>query len=431
MELVQAGVDHRSAPLSVRQRLAVDAQHATEWLHVLRGSGWAAEAMLLSTCNRAEAYVVSGSPEAATLALSALRSLVPEAPAEGEGVYVRRTGEDAALHLFRVAAGLESAILGETEIQGQVKEAHRVGLEAGSVGPFLDRLVRGALHAGKRARTETEVSRGAVSHGQAAVEVVRSVFGDLARRTVLVVGAGEMARLAALALAGRPGASYVVANRTPAPAADLAQRLGGVAVALEDVPARLRDAHVAVFATPARILTRAALEEAVSRRRDPLVILDYGVPRNVELPEEPLPGVFSFDLEAIEALMQRGLSARRLAVPAVETIVAEEMAKFASWHRTLRAVPAIRSLHAWAEEVRLAELGALPPGTSDEVRHAVDDITRRLVERLLRRPAARVRQGVEQEDPALPTPDHLRNLFGLPDRDDGGGDAGGAGVPES
>ncbi len=413
MELAQVGVDHRSAPLDVRQRLAVGPDRVAEIVKALRAEPWAGEAMLLATCNRTELYVVGGIEDAPTRMLAALTRLVPGAPEESEGVYLRRVGEDAAIHLFRVCAGLESALVGETEIQGQVKEAHRIGTEAGGVGTFLDRLVRGALHAGKRARTETPLSRGAVSHGQASFEVAKRVFGGLAKRSVLVVGAGEMATLAALALTGHPGASYVVANRTRSSAETLAARLGGTAVGLDEVPRRLHDAHVAVFATGVEILSRAQVEAAVARRRDPLVILDYGVPRNVAASSADLPGVFVYDLEAVEGLMAKALAARREAVPAVEAILEDELSRFRSWHRTLRAVPAIRSLHAWAEEVRRGEVGQLPADAPPEVRAAVDEVTKRLVERLMRRPTARVRQGVEEEDPALPTPDHLRNLFGL------------------
>jgi glutamyl-tRNA reductase len=412
--LVQVGIDHHSAPLAVRERAALPAAGVPALLRAVVAESWAREALVLSTCNRTEAYVVSDDADAPGLLLAALRRAAPDAPREDEGVWLSRAGDLAAEHLFRVAAGLESAILGETEVQGQVKEAHRTAQEAQALGPVLDRLVTAALHAGKRARTDTALSRGAVSHGQAAAEVAKSLFGGLKHRRVLVVGAGEMARLAALALSALPGGSFVVANRSPERAARLAAELPDASPAgLDAVEAHLSEAHVAVFAGGEGALSRAACASAVAKRRDPLLLLDYGVPRCVDPAVTEIPGVFLYDLEALEALTARSLAGRREAVPAVEAILAEELAAFRAWARTRRAAPAIRSLVEWAEALRQAELDRLPDAASPETRAAVDEATRRLVERLLRRPAARVRQGVERQDPALPTPDHLKKVFGL------------------
>jgi glutamyl-tRNA reductase len=419
VDLAQVGVDHRSAPLAVRERVALTPEAVRALLGRLRDEPWASESLCVATCNRTEVYVVSPDPDATTLALGALRAALSDAPPASAGVYLRRVGEDAASHLFRVAAGLESAVLGETEIQGQVKEAHRIGLDSGTVGPFLDRLLRGALRAGKRARTETGLSRGAVSHGHAAADVARRVFGDLRHRSVLVVGAGEMATRAAVALTALPGGAFVVANRSAEAAAALASTLGAGAraVGLDEVPRLLATAHVAVFAGGHAPLDPAVVSAAIERRRDPLLVLDYGVPRNVHPGVADVPGVFLYDLEALEAIVEGGLSARRDAVPEAERVVADEVSRFRTWHRALRAAPALRSLAAWAEEVRRAEVEALPFDASDEVRAAVDDLTRRLVERLLVRPAARVRKGMEEGDPTAPTPDHLRNVFGLPEEE--------------
>jgi glutamyl-tRNA reductase len=415
-DVVEVGVDQRTAPLAVRERIAVPGARVPEVLRALAAEPFVAEAMLVSTCNRTEAYVVAREPDAAPLLLAALRRHLPAAPAEDDPAWAARRGEDATLHLLRVAAGLESAILGETEVLGQVREAHRVASEAGTVGPVLDRLARSALHAGKRVRTDTPIARGALSHGQAAYEVARRVFGGLRHRTVLVVGAGEMARLAATAIAALEGGTFVVANRTREHGEALAAGLPSSTVAsLDDVPSRLAEAHVAVFAGGDAPLSKAQVEAAVARRRDPLLLLDYGVPRLVDPRATDVPGVFLWDLEAVEALVAKSLAARREAVPAAEALVHEELAGLRAWARTLRAVPAIRSLHAWAEDVRRGELAQLPADTPSSTRAAVEEITRRLVERLLRRPAARVRRGVEEGDPALPTPDHLRNLFGLPE----------------
>lgn len=414
MDIVEVGVDPRTAPLPVRERVALPYDRFVPFLRALAEERWLSEALLVSTCNRTEVYVVSPEPAAAELLLAAITRLVPAAPPAEEDCWAKRLGEEAALHLMRVASGLESQILGETEVLGQVKEAHRLGREAGTVGPMLDRLAQSALHAGKRSRTETPLSRGAISHGQASYEVARQVFGGLKQRSVLVVGAGEMATLAATAIAALPGGTFVVANRTRENAERLAATLPSATVTgLDDVPARLSTAHVAIFAGGHDPVTRAQVETAVHRRRDPLLVLDYGVPRLVDPEVAKVPGVFLYDLEAVEALTAKSLASRREAIPAVEAILGEELATFRGWVRTRKAAPLIRSLTSWAEEVRKGEVAQLPADTPPETRATVEEVTKRLVERLLRRPTARVRQGVEKNDPALPTPDHLRNLFGL------------------
>jgi glutamyl-tRNA reductase len=425
--LIQVGLDHHVAPLAVRERVALDAGRVRALLESLREEPWAEEALLVSTCNRTELYLSTTEPDAASLAIARLRRAAPGAPAEESEPWLTRQGDVAAEHLVRVAAGLESAILGETEIQGQVRDAHRLAREAGALGPMLDRLATTALRAGKRVRTETAVSRGAVSHGQAAFEVARRIFGGAKAREVLVVGAGEMATQSAHALSALEDARFVVANRTRENAERLAASLPSArAVGLDDVAAALGTVHVAVFAGGEGCLRRDALEAAIRHRRDPLLLLDYGVPRCVDAAVAEVPGVFLYDLEALEAIVAKSVDERRGSVPACESIVREELDEFRAWARTRRAAPAIRSLVEWAESLRRAELARLPEGTSPEVRAAVDEATRRLVERLLRRPSARVRQGVERDDPALPTPDHLRNLFGLGDDDEGRAEAAGS-----
>jgi len=414
VDIVQVGIDHHAAPISVRERVAITGDRLPSVLAGLKAEPWLSEVLVVSTCNRTEVYAVSTAPDAGALLLGAVRRFVPGAPDESEGFYVRREGQDAAFHLFRVATGLESAILGETEIQGQVKEAHRAALEVKSAGTILDRLASTALKAGKRARTDTPLCRGAVSHGQAAYEVTRQVFGGLKHRTVLVVGAGEMATRAATAIAALPGGRFLVANRTKEPAEHLAALLPGATVTdLADVPARLAEAHVAIFAGGHDALSRAQCEAAAAKRRDPLLVLDYGVPRCVDPTVVGIPGVFLYDLEAMEKILAKSLASRREALPAAEAILEEEFEGFCGWLRTRRVVPAIRTLQSWAEEIRRSELEHLPADAPEAMRAAVDEMTRRIVDRILRRPTARVREGAELGDPAMPTSDHLRNVFGL------------------
>ncbi len=414
MDLYLVGVDPHVAPLEVRERLAVPPERAPALAARLRDVLGAQEALLLPTCNRTELYLVHDSPEVLDQALKALLSALPGAPSPDLGCYVQRSGEAAARHVYRLAAGLESAILGETEIQGQLRDAHAACAAAGASGPVLDRLVRGAVHAGKRARAETAVSAGSVSHGSAAALVARRIFGSLAGREVLVVGAGHIAQQAARALGEGVEARFVISNRTQARAAELAATLPGArTTGLDELPQLLRTAHVVVLAADGAPLPVETVAQALGRRRDPLLVLDLCVPRAAAAAVGELPGVFLYDLESLEAQVASTLAARREAVPRVEAILDEEFAHWRDWVRTQSALPVIRSLHEWADEVRQAELAQLPEDLDPAARAAVEALTRRLVQRLLGRPAARVTQSARAADPRLPTADQLRQLFGL------------------
>jgi glutamyl-tRNA reductase len=423
MELFLVGVDRNVAPIDVRERLSLPKEAVPDALRRIREEGWADEALLLSTCNRTELYVVTRVEDGGERALRALLAALPGAPAEAAGLYRRRRGEAAAEHLFRVAAGLESALVGETEVQGQVRDAHDAAVAAGCGGKFLDRLVRGAVRAGKRARTETKVAAGGVSHGSAAADAARRVFGRLRGHPVLVVGAGAMAVQTARALRGLDADRWVVANRGRESAEALATELGGApVVGLDALRERLAEAHVVVLAAESVALRRGDVEAVLARRRAPLLVVDLGVPRLAEPTIADLPGVFLYDVEDLEDMVAGAVAVRREAVPAVEAILAEEFGQFRAWQRTLRAHPTLRSLQEWAEEVRRDELQRLPRGLAPDTLEAIDEATRRLVQKLLGRPASRVVEGMAKEDPTLPTPEHLRAVFGLDD-DAGSDDA--------
>ncbi len=422
MDVYQAGIDHHSAPLEVRERLALDRDAAIEVARSIHAEGWVDEALVLATCNRTELYVVSRAPRAQEHVLAALLERMPEAPPPDAPCYRQQSGEAAARHLVRIACGLESAILGETEIQGQVRDAHERGLRANSVGAFLDRLLRTAIRAGKRARAETNISAGGLSHGSATLQVVRRVFDTFEDRRVLISGAGQIAAQAARSLSSLDQAAFVVANRTKANARAIANDLPNAEVApLEDLPRHLSACHVAVFATGADPLSADDIKSALHKRRDPLLVVDLGLPRCVDARASELPGVFLYDLEALEAMVADALEVRRGAVIDVDAIIEGEFGRFQTWHRSLGALPAIRSLHEWAEAVRAEELSYLSDEWNDDQRRSLDHLTKRLVRRLLGRASARVARGAEQKDPDLPTPEHLRHLFGLDD--DSGGTA--------
>lgn len=416
--MFHVGVDHHLAPLDVRERVALDAAQARRVCLAMQAEVWAEEVALVTTCNRTELYVATAEPDGADLALAAWLRHIPNAPGPDTGCYRRSGATAAAQHLLRVACGLESAILGETEIQGQVRIAHERAHEVGTLGPVLDRLFQAAVRAGKRARSETSISSGGVSHGSAAAQVVRRIFDPLEDRQVLLVGAGQIAASAARALSDLGEGRLLVVNRTRGKAEALAAQLPRArAEGLEDLGAALAASAVAILASGADALPTALVAGALKRRREPLLLVDLGLPRCVQPEVGALSGVFLYDLEALERLVADALTARREAVPAVESIVGEELAGFRAWLRGRGAVPAIRSLHEWAESIRAAELAYLPADLPDETRRAVEKLTRRLVRRLLGRASARVVQGAGSDDPALPTVADLRSVFGLEEGD--------------
>lgn len=419
MDLVQVGIDHRLAPLEVRERLALATEDVGAVARRIHAEPWADEVLLISTCNRTELYVASPAARAEDLALTALLREVPDAPSEETDCYRKQRGSVAAQYLFRVASGLQSAILGETEIQGQVRMAHAIAQEAGTLGPVLDRLCNAALHAGKRARSETAISDGGVSHGSAALQVVGRVYDDMDGRSVLIVGAGIIATQAARSLATLEGARLRVANRTRERAEELVAELGtGEAHALDELDRHVAEAHVAVFATGAQPLAHETLAAIVAKRRDPLLLVDLGLPRCIDARARDLPGIFLFDLEHLEDLVAEALSARRAAVADVEAIIDDELGRFRGWYKKRRAVPTIRSLHAWAEEIRAEEAAYAGRELPPEMQQTLDRVTKRLVNRLLGRAASRVARGAEDIEANLPTPEHLRHVFGLDENED-------------
>lgn len=427
MELIQVGIDHHLAPLAVRERLALTPEAAADVAWAIYAEPWADEVMVLTTCNRTEAYVASPAANAEALVLDKLLAAMPEAPPADADCYRKQRGVAVVQHLVRVACGLESAILGETEIQAQVRAAHSRGQERGTLGPALDRLAQAALRAGRRARAETPISAGGVSHGSAAVHVVGRVFDSLQDRSVLVVGAGQIAGQAAHAFDDATAAKLIIANRTAANADALVAELsGGRTATLDELPALFSQAHVVVFATgtapvagpavepeAASALTHDALAAAVAKRREPLVVVDLGLPRSVDARAADLPGVFLFDLEDLEALVADALAERRAAIPAAEAIVIEEVSRFRGAYRRLAAAPTIRTLREWAEQIRAEEAAYAARGLPPETREALDRLSQRIVDRLLGRPAGRVAKGAEDADPTLPTAEHLRHVFGL------------------
>ncbi len=415
MRLALAGVSHHRAPLELRERVAVDLETAGALAHDLSSAEAAHETVVLSTCNRTELYLASEDEQGlADLADRALLSLAGPAAESLAPVAYRLADESAALHLFRVAAGLDSMVPGEGEILGQVRDA----FEVGAPGPLLDRVFRMALHAGRRARVETAIGESPASIPAAAAALAQQVFERLDGRRVVLVGAGRMSELTARNLRSRGATVAVVLNRTLERAEELATELDARAAALDQLAGALVDADVVVSSTSAPGLVLAAddLSATVRARRGrPLLLVDLAVPRDVDPALAAIDGCFVYDLDDLEAIVTASLAGRRSEAVEAERIVTEEAERFRAWQASLAVVPAIASLRARAEEIRAAELariearlGRLPEGDRD----VVDTVTAQIVNKLLHLPTVRMKEAAITPDGVLYA-DVVRHLFGL------------------
>jgi glutamyl-tRNA reductase len=400
--LVLVGTSHHRAPIELRERVALDREQASELATRL------GEAVCLSTCNRTELYVAAEDAEdAERRAVEALAALEPQV---AQALY-RLRGPAAALHLFRVAAGLDSLVPGEGEILGQVRAAY----EAGAPGTLLDRVFRQALHAGRKVRAQTAIGESPASVSAAAAALAEQVFGDLDGCRILVVGAGKISEQTARNLLSRGARIGFVANRTLDNASELADRLGAEAIPLDRIGSELADADVVVSSTSSPGYVLAAEEVARARRGRPLLLIDLAVPRDLEPAIHELDGCYLYDIDDLQAIVSETLAGRRNEAERAEAIVAAEAEKFREWHAALDVVPAIASLRARAEEIRDAELrraeGVL--GRLDESeRRAVESIVTQVVNKLLHLPTVRLKQAAVSADGVIYA-EAVRHLFGL------------------
>jgi glutamyl-tRNA reductase len=409
MRLVLVGTSHHRAPLELRERVALGREEARELAARLAGD--AREAVCLSTCNRTELYLVAEAAEQAEHdAVAALAELEPAV----EPALYRLRDQAAALHLFRVAAGLDSLVPGEGEILGQVRVAH----ELGTTGPLLDRVFRQALHAGRKVRAQTAIGESPASVSSAAAALAEQVFGDLEGCAILLVGAGKIGDQAARSLVSRGARISFVANRTLDRAGELAQRLGAKALALEGLEDALLEADVVVASTSASgfVLDAPAIRRVLGRRKGrQLFLIDLAVPRDLDPAIHGLDGCYLYDIDDLEAIVSETLSGRRREAERAEAIVAGEADKFHEWHASLEVVPAIASLRARAEEIREAELrkaDALLGRLDESQRRAVESITAQIVNKLLHLPTVRMKQAAAAADGVLYA-EAVRHLFGL------------------
>ena len=394
MRLSLVGISHHVAPVELRERVALPLDRAAT---LARSLG---DAVCLSTCNRTEVYVAGDDERPA---LTSLEQLAGEPL---QSVAYRMHDDAAAVHLFRVSAGLDSLVPGESEILGQVRAAY----DAARPGPFLDRVFRQALELGKRVRAETAIGESPASVPAAAAALAQQVFGDLKGRRVLLVGAGRIGELAAGSLSARGATIAYVANRNLDAAHQLAARFGGEAVSLDDVPRTLGSVDV-VLASTGAAGTVIGAADLPPRHKRPLFFIDIAVPRDVDPAVAELDGCYLYDIDDLEAVVSETIAGRRAEAEHAERLVALEAQRFKEWRASLDVVPAIASLRARADEIRAAELAKLG-GLPEEERRTLESVTAQILNKLLHLPTVRMKEAAAR-DAGREYADVVRHLFGL------------------
>jgi glutamyl-tRNA reductase len=411
--VVVVGVSHHGAPVEVRERLSVPAAGLATVLHWLRDEVALPEAVVLSTCNRFEVYAAAD--EAAVERL--VGALCGRAGRDLGGCLYRMSGEEAARHAFRVASGLDSLVLGEPQVLGQVKDAYQAAADAGTLGPMLGALRHRTFSVAKRARTETGIGRHAISISHVAVELARKIFGRLEGRQVVLVGSGKMCSLAARRL-GQEGAAVSVVGRTLERARELAATLGGRALPFAALREAMAGADIVISGTssPGTVVAREDVERAVAGRGGrPLFLVDIALPRDVDPAVREVAGVFLYDLDDLRAVAEANLCARRREASHAEELVAREARDFEASQRVRGALPLLAELRRRADAIRrqemeqaLRRMGPLSP----QQQEAMEAVSAAIVNKLLHAPTVHLRQMAREGD-EVPQVMFVRALLGL------------------
>jgi glutamyl-tRNA reductase len=417
-ELLALGISHKTAPVALRERLAFTEADAEEFAAQCTATAEVREAVVISTCNRTEVYLVVGDAvraEADVLGLLARRADIR--PTElAESIYSPRNC-DAARQLYRVTAGLESMILGEAEIQGQVKRAFEAALRTGCTGALSNRLFSAALTTGKRVRSETTIGSSRVSVPSVAVDLASGVLGDLEERHVVILGAGETSELTARALSEQGAGTIFVANRHADRALSLAQRFGGSVVGLDDLPEQLVQADIVVSSTssPHPIVGHEELELVMAQREGrPLLLIDIAVPRDIDARCGEIEGVTLYDIDDLQEVVARNLSTRADQAPQAQEIVEEEIRRFARWLGGLDTLPTVSALrehgNAIVEQILAENAGRWETASPRDLAR-IEAVARAVSNRLLHEPTIRLRGLSEARGHA--SLELARELFGL------------------
>jgi len=423
MEIVLVGLNHRSAPVEVRERVSFTNDQARQAAEELRARGILHETLVLSTCNRSEVYGVP--PETTRESAAALSNYLSsfhsvQLDLLSPSLY-HHYDRNAVRHLFRVASGLDSMMLGEAEILGQVREAYRIAYEHGATGPVLNRLFQGALEVGKRVRSETELGARPMSVASAGVKLAERIFGKLQERIALVLGAGLISEQVVSQLRDRNIARLFVMNRSLDRADHLAREFSGKVIAWDDWESALTLPDVIVSSVSAEepVLKRSVLEKAMAARGNrPLFVMDLGMPRNVDPDAADLYNFYLYDIDDLTQIVQQNRSARESEIPRAEVIVDEHVGKFLTWQASVNLIGIVEALRHKLKAERaefIRERAERIPGLTSEQREQVETIIDQLLEKMFLDPARRL-QGEKDLRRKIQQVEAIRELF-LPDRE--------------
>ena len=419
MKLWVTGLNHRTAPVSVRERLAFSSVDLTHGLDELKNIPGIVEGMILSTCNRVEVAITAEDDINPHQALERFLSTAKELDSHELHQYLYGfEGREAIRHIFRVAASLDSMIVGEPQILGQLKSAYSLAKEHGSVTGLLDTVVMRAFGVAKRVRTETDIGVSAVSISYAAVELAREIFGSLKNQRVMLIGAGKMSELAARHLLRSGVQQIFVTNRTDSRARELADLVRGTIVPYDQFRGRLKDVDIVITSSgaPDHLLTKDAMRKIVaSRKNRPMFLIDIAVPRNIEPTVNELDNVFLYDIDDLQRIVDENLKGRMDQAAEADKIVAEEVERLESWMRTRHVGPLIVSLQEHLEQIRLAEIERVKGklgGLTSQQEQAIEMLTRGIVNKIAHGPISQLRKhaGADSGPAVL---DAIRNIFRL------------------
>jgi glutamyl-tRNA reductase len=403
MPLLVLGINHHSAPIEVREKLAFPPETQADALNSLASRPGVTEAVLVSTCNRTEVYCRADD-------IAAVRAWLREEAAKSgldiEGLLYAHSEAEAIRHAFRVASGLDSMVLGEPQILGQVKQSVRTAEHSGTLGTTLSRLFQHTFSVAKEVRTQTAIGAQSISMSAAALKLAQNLFGDISRTKMLLIGVGEMVELAATYFVAQGPQAVVVANRTLARGEAFAERFNGTAIALEQLPERLHEFDVVITGTASTlpILSKGAFERALKARRyRPMFVVDFAVPRDVEPDAADLEDLFLYTIDDLGTIVQEGAGQRQAAVVEAETIVDRQVVAFQAWLKARSAVPAIVQLRARADEYRAAELAKAKArlARGEDPAKVIEGLAAGLVNKILHHPTQALNRAAEAERETL------------------------------
>ncbi len=420
MTIHSIGISHHTAALEVRERMWLSDDDIKAALPRLKEQQHLAEVVLVSTCNRTELYGIGGAETPDDSALKRILIAVKSAaPAVGEEHFVSAHAGGAITHLFRVAAGVESMVIGDVQILGQIKDGFNLARESGTMGPVMNRLMQAALHVGKRVRTETSICEGAVSVSYAAVELANKIYADLSKKSVLLIGAGETGELTLRHLVSKGIGSVRVANRTREKAEALVASMGGTVVDYEGIVDAIRSVDIVVtsVASPTYIVQPGDVQKVMKQRsNNPLFIIDIGLPRNVNPAAGKIENVFLYDIDALSTIVDRNLGRRRAELPKVTRIIREELVAFLRWQNSLEVGPTIQEFRESLEAIRSQEVMKNVNRFRPEDRELLELVTRRIVNKILHGPTTVLKKGTESgahSEELVNRVKALRELFGI------------------